>query len=159
MGLASEIQLAAGKLLFERNFLWVGQNITYFFRKCECDILGINQNHYFIEIEVKTSKSDFKADFQKSRWVPMQKIIRDGKIDRGSKLLNITRFPNRHYYCCPIGVIDPQEVPQWSGLMYFDLDTQQIVVVKPAPLLHKNKVNLEKSLRFAARRSTRREFT
>ena len=146
-------------MLTERRFLWVGQNVTHFFRRCECDVIGINKSQYLVEIEVKISRSDFKADFRKSRWKPMKDIVKNGKINKSSKLLNISRFPNRHYYCCPEGTIDPKELPPWSGLIFFNEKSGSLNIVKAAPLLHKQKVNLLKSLKYAARRSMRKEFS
>jgi len=158
LSLAKDIQKAAGRMLADKRFLWVGQNVTHFFRRCECDVIGINKSEYLIEVEVKISRSDFKADFRKSRWKPMELIVKKGKLNTSSKLLNISRFPNRHYYCCPTGIINVSELPPWSGLIYFDQETQLLNVVKRAPLLHKQKVNLMKSLKYAARRSVRKEF-
>jgi len=47
------------------------------------------------------------------------------------------KIPNRFYYACPEGLIQPDEVPEYAGLLW--LKGHSIYDMKNAPLLHKEK--------------------
>lgn len=151
--------------------------------KWECDYFSISNSGYAYEVEVKLTKSDFKADFRKtdkhkkldsrgklttfkghdqsiyikksyavelgleiSRW------DKDKSNDQKISVINCTsinikeaRIPNRFYYACPFGLIDPKDIPDYAGLLYVN-DLGIIEEVKNAPLLHKVKHDLTKVL-------------
>lgn len=104
----------------------------------ECDVITISKSLYVQEIEVKVSRSDFKKDFKK---VSKHQRLQAGFI-RG-----YNKIPNRFYYCCPDGLIKPEEVPEYAGLIYasgFILKEEKevhydIQIIKKAPLIHKEK--------------------
>lgn len=48
--------------------------------------------------------------------------------------------PNQLYFACPVGLIKPEEVPDYAGLLYVD---SSITMVKKAPYLHKRKQDLK----------------
>lgn len=75
------------------------------------DIFGIKGAHNTL-IEVKVSRSDFKADFKKP--------FRNGEI----KGIGATR-----YYLCPTGLIKESELPDKWGLIYCD-EQRNIEVIK-----------------------------
>lgn len=59
--------------------------------------------------------------------------------------INIEDFncPNRFYYCCPEGLIKPEEVPEYAGLMYYSKEYREnFKKIKNAPLIHREKRNL-----------------
>jgi len=91
----------------------------------ECDFFCITKTGYAIEIEIKISRSDYKADLKKT-----QKHEKYGDKTKTYK-------PNRFYYAVPNGLILPEEIPEYAGLIY--VDGWNLKVVKNAPLLHKNK--------------------
>src|SRR5690606_2196554 len=49
--------------------------------------------------------------------------------------------PNRFYFACPKGLIKPEEVPDYAGLIYVpeEFMSQPCYEVKKAPFLHKVK--------------------
>jgi|SRR6185437_4812348 len=49
------------------------------------------------------------------------------------------KCPNQLYFACPEGLIKPDEIPPYAGLIYCKDDA---VYVKRAPYLHKNKQNM-----------------
>lgn len=53
------------------------------------------------------------------------------------------RCPNQLYFCCPAGLIKPDEIPDYAGLLYCD---NGIEVIKKAPYLHKRKQDLKEVL-------------
>lgn len=131
---------------------------TYIF-DWEADFFCVEKRSKFtIEIEVKTSHSDYKADFKKEakhRYLTGHKhsIIVDERMPFHSDEINFkeessfisfcqpqTKIPNRFYYACPEGVIKANEVPKYAGLYYYnpnyDFLNPEIFEVKHAPLLH-----------------------
>ena len=66
------------------------------------DVIGFSSDsRYTTVIEVKTSRSDFLKDSKKSHRV---------NIGMG----------DLRYYCCPEGLITPDELPWRWGLLYYD---------------------------------------
>jgi len=101
----------------------------YIFRyNWECDYFCISKSNYIIEIEVKVSKSDFKADFLK----PKHKVL---------ALRNGEKCPNKFYFACPENLISVNEIPAYAGLIYVT-DTWSRII-KNAPFIHKDKLNIE----------------
>lgn len=122
----------------------------------ESDFISVTKAGYVHEYEIKTSRSDFKADFKfktmkheglregcrkPQQWekyyldrepedIPefiKSKTTLDGNIH--------VRRPNYFWYVCPKGIIS--DVPAYAGLIYFDGYFREI---KKAPLLHKDKI-------------------
>ena len=73
----------------------------------EPDVLGITPARYMIEIEIKRSVSDFRADSRKQSREPLfrQSYAR--------------RLPKQFYYLVPAALVGrvQSEVPVWAGLM------------------------------------------
>lgn len=96
----------------------------------ESDILFLSKSGFWTEIEIKVSRSDFKADLK-------------NKSEK-HQLLSATHNklkPNQFFYAAPQGLIHPDEVPDYAGLLtvsehYFGVDIQ-----KPAPWLHRHKID------------------
>jgi hypothetical protein len=53
------------------------------------------------------------------------------------------KCPNQLYYACPEGLIKPEEVPDYAGLIYI---SHYAKVIKKAPYIHKRKQNLDSVL-------------
>ena len=102
----------------------------------ECDVIGVNPSGLTIEYEIKISRSDFKNDIKKR-----------GKHLRMVNPTSYARYrnhgtPNRFYYVTPVGLIKPEEVPTYTGLIYVHTSKkvgESIEVIKRAPLIHNNK--------------------
>lgn len=92
----------------------------------ESDLFGISKSGYAMEIEVKISRGDFFQDFKK----PKHQIF----IDKAS--MNI---PNKFFFACPTGLIKPEEVPDYAGLIYTGTTYANFSVIKQAPFLHREK--------------------
>lgn len=82
----------------------------------ECDVLEITKSGYAYEYEVKVSRADFRADKLKQK---------HGK-SKYDVLLSGKRV-NYFSYVCPKGLISPDEVPEWAGLIYADTYTARIL--------------------------------
>lgn len=101
----------------------------------ESDYLALTKSGYWYEVEVKISRSDFKADFKKTKKHQTLKRENNGKC------------PNYFYYAVPEGLISVDEVPEYAGLIYI---TQygQLKTAKIAPVLHKEKLQLDLQDKF-----------
>ena len=111
----------------------------------ESDFFCVSTSGYAIEVEVKISKSDFKADFKK---VDKHRYLNE--IENNHDIF-ITGFrPNRFYYACPEDMITVDEVPEYAGLLYFRSKPpaceDKIKEVKTSKFIHKEKHDLSKRL-------------
>lgn len=103
-------------------------NIYFFDDKFEQDTLIIKQNGWTIEAEIKASKFDYVHDFRKKE-----------KHERMEAANNKTIIPNWFYFVCPEGLIDPQEIPHYTGLIWvYDkgMGKRYIKIVQKAPTIH-----------------------
>ena len=95
----------------------------------ESDFFCISASGYAVEVEIKISYSDFKADFKK-----LQKHL----ILCGDKKC---LTPNKFYYACPKGLIPLSEIPVYAGLI--EWANGYCIKTKEAPFLHKTKEELK----------------
>ena len=137
----------------------------------ESDKLIWTKTGYIYEFEIKISRADFKNDFknkkekhiilkgptEEERFMPsfyqsyewnkhLYNSIDDCKarIEPGdSHLIENHKKPNYFYYAVPEGLIQPEEVPEYAGLIYilkeYHYERQSYIIVKKAPCLHKQK--------------------
>jgi hypothetical protein len=130
----------------------------------ESDYFCITTSGYTVEVEVKISKSDFKADSKKTQkhfilknsakelvTMPMTSY----EPEKYSTIAVVKPIgPNKFYYCCPEGMIKSEEVPEYAGLLYYrqvpenvnEHTYDSIIQIKPAKFLHKNKPDISKIL-------------
>ena len=103
----------------------------------ESDLLFLSKSGTWTEIEIKISRSDFLADLKKT--------------EKHSTLADKEKWmkPNRFFYAVPEGLVTPDEVPDYAGLIWvMDNGFHSIVTQKPAPELHKHK-NTPEDLKLA----------
>lgn len=108
----------------------------------ECDLWEVTKNGYGVEYEVKVSRSDFKADFAKQSWVRV-----DGRRQPRVKHHDLRdrqpHAPSRYFFVCPAGLLTPEEMPAWTGLIEIHKSDRGYVserLAKAAPKLHSVKV-------------------
>lgn len=112
----------------------------------EADVLGVRPSGYVDEIEIKISHQDFLADFDKTvNWTeqpyktnPDRK--RRVKTLKHDQLKARDCFPNRFSFLVSPDLVDKIEVPEYAGLMTIS-EGGYLIVVKEAPVLHKNKID------------------
>lgn len=101
----------------------------------ECDMFRLRKSGLTDEYEIKISRSDFLNDFKK-HWGGSKK---HDSIKQG-------RRTNRFWFVVPEGLIEPKEVPDYCGLVYWkewktDWGLQWTMnIVKNAKLIHKEKL-------------------
>ncbi|MCU0329045.1 MAG: MmcB family DNA repair protein [Chitinophagales bacterium] len=105
---------------------YVCENVKYLFKNWEIDVCALNKTLYLTEYEVKISRSDFKADAKKRKWIYYKKRMENF-------------IPNYFYYACPQDLIAKEEIPEYAGLIY--ITPKGLDIIKRAPLLHKKKQN------------------
>lgn len=76
----------------------------------ECDILEITKAGYTYEYEVKVSRHDFNIDPKKQRSY--------GTQERKYDVLTSGKRVNYFSYVVPEGLIGPEDVPPFAGLIY-----------------------------------------
>lgn len=149
------------------NFDYLLSNI-FFFGQWESDFICRSNSEYWYEVEIKISRSDFKADFKKTEkyhrfsrakeeliTLPGQeKQVWDKETCKYKTIGNYVRvinnkIPNRFYYACPEGMIKKNEVPDYAGLIYCKEGDNGFVglkQVKASKFLHKRKDDYSKLL-------------
>jgi len=150
---AREIQRRLIYDLFRRNFVVPNFTPSGWF---ECDVFEITQAGFFREYEIKLSRSDFFADADKfkNRWPEnwwQNKL--PAKVERKHESLSNGRLhgPCRFYFVTPNGLVRPEEIPHWAGLIvcgeragyekYGPLARLSIHTLKQAPVLHRCKID------------------
>jgi hypothetical protein len=113
----------------------------------EADVFGIRKNGYMYEFEIKRSRSDFFNDFKNKTY--KHKLLQEGKAvsihdewERGQRTggtYEVISIPNKFFFVCENGLISPDEVPEYAGLIYVDFSG--LDYKKNAKFIHKNKAN------------------
>lgn len=93
----------------------------------ESDLLSVTKTSLICEYEIKCSRSDFQADFQKVAKHSMLRLRAEPEF-----------MPAYFYYAVPRDLIDKSEVPEYAGLIYVYPVLQYI---KRAPRLHAAKIS------------------
>ena len=104
----------------------------------EMDLCGIRKSGFIDEIEIKTTKADYYADFKK---IGMYKKLKHDNIQAGEMPCNYFSF------LLPEGLIELEEIPDYAGLyIYKQFDNGQSSVreVKSAKRLHRRKISDKK---------------
>ena len=135
---AYEIELAVTEELIKRGYKSV---ITHFYPYMwhECDVYSITKHGYRVEIEVKVSKADFRADFKKKH--KHERLAAAVKAD--CRIDYAMGAPRQFYYAVPKGLIGIEDVPYYAGLLYvywreatpFKKEGYGILTEKGAPVL------------------------
>ena len=132
-------------VLSPNSIKYVMENLTVY--KWESDTLLVTKSGYAYEIEIKISRADFKNDFKHKE---KKHLFLEGK---GMKDALGTEYddrwrPNYFYYAVPEGLISPDEVPDYAGLIYIHPLSSwphfRVDNVKVATQLHKTKFDAER---------------
>lgn len=114
------------------NFTHILKN-TYVF-SWESDFFCISTSGYVYEIEIKVTKFDFKADFNKRLSYKGSPLKHDYLVDETRTLR-----PNRFYFACPEGLINQDDIPKEYGLIWIP-EKGDAYYVRDSKFLHKNKL-------------------
>lgn len=132
------LELAAMRWLWlEKKCLVVLQERTPVSMMGQPDVLGITPGRYMVEVEIKRSASDFRADFRKTHRVNRQFYIKNQ--------------PRQFYYMMDRNLSEKllPEIPDWAGLMTCDT-VYNAEVIKSAPVNKESKkLNLKQCSKLA----------
>lgn len=136
----SERQIAGylARYVFEKKNLVIVPNCSW--PGSECDLLVVTPNLRVIDVEIKISRADLRADAKKDKWFHSWDWRRDGAYIRD--LRKRREWPRRvwkHYYCLPRDIWKPEllaEINPVSGVLiiesgYPDLFIQCERMAKP----------------------------
>lgn len=104
----------------------------------ELDVLSVSKSLYTHELEVKVSRADFRADAKKRKWWYYE-----------NRTASDLYVPNYFTYVCPEGMIKPEELKPYMGLIYYNAG--QLTVIKKSTIIHRQKCDTEKLLTKIAR--------
>jgi hypothetical protein len=102
----------------------------------ECDVFEITKSDVFREYEIKLTLHDFLADTLKTKNPNDPAAFKHSRI--GTSV-----GPQRFWYVVPQGLIPIDQVPSWAGLIELCKNGRHRWYekeIKPAPLLHKEKL-------------------
>lgn len=111
----------------------------------ESDVISVNRTGFIAEFEIKVTRSDFRADAKKAhRHLLIDPVQKSAWTDR-----TFTHpRPNYFYYVVPTGLVTPDEVPDYAGLIYAEKRVEDCALfygmtqeIKPAKRLHKDKIS------------------
>lgn len=113
--------------VFERKCVVVVPNCSW--PGSECDILAVTSNLRIIDVEVKVSRADLRADAAKDKWFHQWDWKLDGPYYSGCSQHRRRRdWPRRvwkHYYCLPAEIWRPElveAVGRASGILLMHAD-------------------------------------
>jgi hypothetical protein len=155
---AEDVYKGVSRFVYNHDFKL--QNV--FVHSWEADSFSVTSSNYSYEIEVKCSRSDFFADFKKPKhnlFKAFKKGI--GVLNKGESWIGSPRIyhtnidvvtlgyknsPNKFFYACPVGMIEAHEVPEYAGLIWIMDTYSEPRIIKKAPYLHKNHINVPEML-------------
>lgn len=135
--------------MFKRGFYAYCTNFTGDWY-CETDVIGINNNQYVFEYEVKRSMADFQGEFRnkKDKHLRLSGEQLEDEYRHGIRIKNKIKIPNRYYFACEKDLIPIEKIPKYAGLFYIsrfewaeNCFNYIYDIVKRAPLLHKEKAD------------------
>lgn len=112
----SERQIASrlARITFDRKHLLIVPNCQW--PGSECDLLVVTPNLRVIDVEIKISRADLKADAAKDKWFHAWDWKIDGPWGSG-KPRRRREFPRnvwKHYYCMPQEIWRPELLASMS---------------------------------------------
>ena len=99
---ANKIAAAISRQILQRKCIVLVDNCNW--TGYECDILGVTTDRRIIDIEVKISRADLKADAKKTKWWE-QNYLRNpdtGRFDRSKHHRDHPPKVWKHYYALPV---------------------------------------------------------
>lgn len=138
------IQNVLYRHLINKNHNHIIPNIGLF-PNHEADLISATKAGYINEYEVKISRSDWKADFKKSKF----KLLKENYVERRHKK-NIDRYgyrvPNYFWYVVPEELYKCSQdivktLPGYSGIIVVGRSNCWVKYIRKAKLLHRYKIN------------------
>jgi len=77
----------------------------------ECDVLGVTQDLRLIDVEIKISRADLKADARKDKWWSRRGSWRSGERQPEAAHRDWPPKVWKHYYAAPADIWKPELLP------------------------------------------------
>ncbi len=90
-------------------------------RRIDLFMISAEKGNYTTAFEIKVSRGDFLKD------------VKDNLKQRGARL-----YATNFFYVAPKGLLKPEEIPVWAGLMEYDFEEHRFRTTVPAPLSSRN---------------------
>jgi len=153
---AKDVQEKVGSLFSNHDHHFLNRYI--FGYDWESDFFSVTNSGYMYEVEVKISKYDYQADFDKFKHKLFEgrnkkEVIKTAPVSkrrrrwpRKDKKVNpqTAKMPNKFFFACPEGLIDVKDIPEYAGLIY--VNDHSATIIKQAPFIHKRKFNVKNML-------------
>lgn len=92
------------RVIFERRHLLLVPNCQW--PGSECDLLVVTPNLRIIDVEIKISRADLKADANKDKWFEFERYT--GVWPTPKKRIQYPKRIWKHYYCLPRAIWKPE---------------------------------------------------
>lgn len=115
----------------------------------ECDLFAVTDSDYFVEYEIKISRSDFFNDAKKEDQSRASRVLQRQGLPAPTKHTKLASKdvvgPSRFFFVTPAGMLKDEEIPEWAGLIEISDSGSRLraSIKKPAPQLHREKVKPE----------------
>lgn len=127
-------------------------NIYYKSSRFECDVFKMGPSGYTTEYEIKISKADFKADFEKKEkvWIGGDEMYKDVfKHD----LIQSGQRTNYFFFVIPKEFLEDESlifthIPPEYGIITFRENCDWLTIEREAKAIHKNKITPEEKERL-----------
>lgn len=97
---------------------------NFFVDGYEMDLFVLKKSGVLVEYEIKISRADFFNDFKKGT--------------KHQRMVEKKCAANKFFFVVPEGLVQPNEVPDYAGLVYF-YGGRRMGVIKNADTLHKER--------------------
>ena len=95
------------RIVFQRKYLLLVPNCSW--PGSECDLLAVTPNLRVVDVEIKISRSDLKADAKKEKWFEYDSSA-FGVWPRPKTRMQYPKRVWKHYYCLPRDLWMPELV-------------------------------------------------
>jgi hypothetical protein len=112
----------------------------------EADLFCIRPSGFCDEIEIKVSKADFRLDEKKTIKVLDGKSRRKYHKKPKRDVLQDGSMSNYFWYAFPEGLIDLEDVPDWSGIIIVNSSLHAYEIRQPKRL-HNTKLSIEQQFK------------
>lgn len=155
----AHLQKVIGRMQVLKFHTPVCENVKYLFSDdFERDVISVSKSGMVCEFEIKTSRSDFKADLKK---IKRYYTVADGnqqmtKFQFYQDKNNAKRLPNYFSYACPTDLIKLSEIPEQAGLYY--VEGEEVTEIRKPKRLHAHLHDIDQISRRVCRIMSERHF-
>ena len=104
------------------------------------DVISITQANFAVDHEIKLTRSDFKNEFKSLSKIRKHNFL-DWTFNKVKNRGHYSYCPNYFFYVVPAFLIEPHEVQNYAGLLYYYENTNYFEVVKKAKRIHSKTIN------------------